>query len=104
MFPFEMDSIVGAGISPGNLATGSTFGATHRFGIGELLWAALALVGTISAVALPRFDANANPPVSTPRLLPHRYQSFGLRCTPLQRFRLDELTPLDCSPEDGVME
>lgn len=40
--------------SPGNLATRSTFGATHRLGIGELPWAALALVGTLAPPVRPK--------------------------------------------------
>ncbi|KEP41958.1 MFS transporter [Mycobacterium kansasii] len=73
VFPFEMDTvvtlagdrlvathygfyntIVGVGILIGNLATGALFDATHRMGVGELLWAALILVGIISALALNR--------------------------------------------------
>lgn len=75
VFPFEMDTvvalaagrlvathygfyntIVGAGILIGNLATGSLFALTHRVGNGEPLWAALALVGLSAAVALHRLN------------------------------------------------
>jgi MFS family permease len=77
VFPLEMDTvvalagqrlvathygfyntIVGTGILIGNLVTGSIFGATQRLGIGELLWAALALVGISAALALHRLNSS----------------------------------------------
>lgn len=75
VFPFEMDTvvsvardhrvathygfyntIVGVGILAGNLATGSLLQAARHSGIGELLWAAMVLVGLIAAAALHLLD------------------------------------------------
>ncbi|QNI04989.1 MFS transporter [Mycobacterium kubicae] len=75
VFPFEMDTvvtlagnrligthygfyntIVGAGILIGNLATGAAFGAAHRLGAGALVWAGLALIGGIAALTLHHLD------------------------------------------------
>ncbi|KAA1245674.1 MFS transporter [Mycobacterium simiae] len=74
VFPFEMDTvvslggrlvathyglyytIVGTGILLGNLGTGAVMGAARRAGISELAWAALMLLGVVSAVALRRLD------------------------------------------------
>ena len=71
VFPFEMDTVialagnrrvgthygfyntvVGAGILIGNLATGTAFGAAQRFGAGSLVWGGLTLIGTGAAFAL----------------------------------------------------
>lgn len=74
VFPFEMDivvslggrlvathyglynTIIGAGILVGNLATGAVMGAARQMGLGELAWAGLVLVGIVAAVALHRLD------------------------------------------------
>ncbi len=75
VFPFEMDTvvslaggrlvathygfyntIVGAGILVGNLATGSIFGAAQRLSAGALVWGGLVLIGIIAAVALYRLE------------------------------------------------
>ncbi|WP_225341351.1 MFS transporter, partial [Mycobacterium sp. WUMAC-067] len=75
VFPFEMDTvvslaggrlvathygfyntIVGAGILIGNLATGSIFGAAQRLSAGALVWGGLVLIGIIAAVALYRLE------------------------------------------------
>lgn len=75
VFPFEMDTVVslsggrlvathygfyntvvGAGILIGNLATGAIMGAERQLGGSELVWAGLVLVGVIATVALRRID------------------------------------------------
>lgn len=75
VFPFEMETvvvlaggrlvathygfyntIVGAGILIGNLATGAAMSAARRLGAGELLWGGLVLLGVIAALALHRLD------------------------------------------------
>lgn len=75
VFPFEMDTvmalaqgrllathygfyntIVGAGILLGNLATGTIMGVARQAGLGALVWAGLILIGTVAALALHRLD------------------------------------------------
>lgn len=74
IFPLEMDivvslggrlvathyglynTIIGAGILVGNLATGAVMGSARQMGLGELAWAGLILVGIVAAVALHRLD------------------------------------------------
>ncbi|MBI2695375.1 MFS transporter [Mycobacterium nebraskense] len=77
VFPFEMDTvmalargrllathygfyntIVGAGILLGNLATGAIMGATRQGGMGALVWAGLILIGAVAAWALHYLDRN----------------------------------------------
>ncbi|WP_082632482.1 MFS transporter [Mycobacterium kyorinense] len=100
VFPFEMDTvvalaggrlvathygfyntIVGAGILLGNLATGSLFGATHRLGVGELLWAALTFVGVSAAVALHRLNP-APPEINVGSFAKPQAQSPAVRRKP----------------------
>lgn len=75
VFPFEMDTvmrlaggrllathygfyntIIGVGILLGNLATGAIMGEVRRAGIGEIVWAGLALVGIFAALGLHRLE------------------------------------------------
>ncbi|WP_067387107.1 MDR family MFS transporter [Mycolicibacterium novocastrense] len=75
VFPFEMDTVVslsngrlvathygfyntiiGIGILFGNLAAGSILGAARDIGWSELVWAALIVIGVMSAAALYRLD------------------------------------------------
>ncbi|WP_293004191.1 MFS transporter [Mycobacterium sp.] len=80
VFPFEMDTvialagnrrvgthygfyntIVGAGILIGNLATGTAFGVALRVGAGALVWGGLTLIGAGAAFALWRLNRAHQP-------------------------------------------
>ncbi|MFE6857901.1 MFS transporter [Nocardia sp. NPDC057668] len=78
VFPFEMDTVValsgnrlvathygfyntvvGVGILVGNLATGAVFGAARDAGATWALWAGLAVIGALAALALYLLDRRA---------------------------------------------
>ncbi|KPN46429.1 MFS transporter, partial [Mycobacterium intracellulare subsp. chimaera] len=64
------NTIVGAGILVGNLATGSIFGAAQRLSAGALVWGGLVLIGIIATVALHHLNParSAGPAFSDARV------------------------------------
>lgn len=104
IFPFEMDTvvslagnrlvgthygfyntIVGAGILIGNLATGAAFGAAHRLGAGALVWGGLVLIGASAALALHRLDPARRLRPASPAVSGAQIRRLSDRTSPARR-------------------